>query len=63
MENQDPFFYIDVPKTKAEATTDIVVEQDTKIANKDQFIAYNKVVMGSEEFKVVMKGKTKRMPI
>ncbi|KAF2187798.1 hypothetical protein K469DRAFT_704753 [Zopfia rhizophila CBS 207.26] len=59
LENQEPFLYIDVPETKAESETDIVVEQDVKFASKGQFNEYNKVVLGSEEFRVEMNGKTK----
>lgn len=59
LEGQEPFIYIDVPETKAEAETDIVVESDLKFASKDQFINYNKAVMGSETLTVYMDGKTK----
>jgi hypothetical protein len=59
LDGKNPFLYIDVPTTKAEAETEIIVEQDLKFASLDQFVNYNKVVMGSEEFKVYMNGKTK----
>lgn len=59
LEGKEPFLYIDVPETKANAETQIVVEQDLKFASLDQFVDYNKVVMGSEEFDVSMNGKTK----
>jgi hypothetical protein len=59
LDGKNPFIYIDVPTTKADAETEIAVEQDVKFSSLDQFVDYNKVVMGSEEFKVYMNGKTK----
>lgn len=59
LENKDPFIVIDVPETKAEASTDIVVEQDLKFASLERFVEYNKVVMGSESFSVFLTGKTR----
>jgi len=54
-----PFIYLSIPETKAEATTDITVDQDVPIADMEQFINYNKVVMGSESFDIYLDGKTK----
>jgi hypothetical protein len=59
LEGKEPFFYIDVPETKANAETEIIVDQDIKFASLDAFVDYNRVVMGSEEFVVHMDGKTK----
>ncbi|KAF2707574.1 hypothetical protein K504DRAFT_409975 [Pleomassaria siparia CBS 279.74] len=59
IEGKEPFLYVNVPETKAEAETEIVVENDVTFASLDQFIDYNKVVMGSESFVVNMDGKTK----
>ena len=59
LKDQEPFIYINVPKTKADAKVDIVVDQDVTLNSKDQFNSYNKVVMGSETFDVYLKGKTK----
>lgn len=59
LENKDPFIVIDIPETKAEAETNIVVEQSLKFASMDRFVEYNKVVMGTESFSVFLKGKTK----
>jgi hypothetical protein len=59
LQGKEPFLYINVPQTKAEAETKIVVEDDIKFSSLDQFLDYNKVVMGSEDFDVYMSGKTK----
>jgi hypothetical protein len=59
LENGEDFLVINVPETKAEAETQIVVDQDVKFASLDAFKAYNKVVMGSETFDVYMTGKPK----
>ncbi|KAF2682714.1 hypothetical protein K458DRAFT_443908 [Lentithecium fluviatile CBS 122367] len=59
LEGKEPFIYVDVPETKAEAETDIVIDQDVKFASLDAFKEYNKLVMGSESFDVYMNGKTK----
>ncbi|KAF2270691.1 hypothetical protein CC78DRAFT_451315 [Lojkania enalia] len=59
LNDQAPFFYIDVPETKAEAVTDIIVDQDVEIANNESFNEYNRVVMNSEYFNVYLDGKTK----
>lgn len=59
LEGREPFLYIDVPETKANAETEIVVDEDLKFPSLDAFVDYNKVVMGSEEFVVHLDGKTK----
>ncbi|PSN63454.1 hypothetical protein BS50DRAFT_113493 [Corynespora cassiicola Philippines] len=58
LEGQEPFIHIDIPSVKANAVTDINLEQDVQFANLDAFIEYNKVVMGSETFQVHLDGKT-----
>jgi hypothetical protein len=59
LKDQEPFLYIDIPETKADAETNIVVDSDVKFANADRFKDYNKVVVGSETFDVYLNGKTK----
>jgi hypothetical protein len=59
LEGKEPFLYIDVPETKANAEAEIIVNEDLKFPSLDQFVDYNKAVMGSEEFVVHMDGKTK----
>jgi hypothetical protein len=59
LDGKGNFLVVDVPEVKAEAETDIVIEQDVKFASLDAFKEYNKVVMGSESFDVYMTGKTK----
>lgn len=56
--NIKPFGYVEVPRTQAEAVTNVTVQQRMAIADMDQFIAFNKVVMNSEEFRVALRGKT-----
>jgi hypothetical protein len=59
LDGKTPFLYISVPEVKAEAETNINVEQDVKFASKDAFNAYNKAMMGSESLDVYLDGKTK----
>jgi hypothetical protein len=59
LEGKEPFLYVDIPETKAEAETDIVIDQDVTFTSPDAFKEYNKIVMGSESFDVYMAGKTK----
>ncbi|KAF2085660.1 hypothetical protein K490DRAFT_46222 [Saccharata proteae CBS 121410] len=53
----EPFGYIEIPKTHIDSKTSIDVNQTMQVADMDQFIAYNKLVIGSEEFRVAMRGK------
>jgi len=59
LEGKEPFLYIDVPETKANAEADIIVDEGLKFPSLDRFVEYNQVVMGSEQFVVNMNGKTK----
>ena len=59
LEGKEPFLYIDVPEAKANAETDIIVDEPLKFPSLDRFVEYNQVVMGSEQFVVNMNGKTK----
>ncbi|KAF1949438.1 hypothetical protein CC80DRAFT_429175 [Byssothecium circinans] len=59
LEGKEPFFYADVPETKAEAETQITIDQDVQIANMEAFKEYNKVVIGTESFDLLFSGKTK----
>lgn len=59
LEGQEPFLYLNVPETKAEAVTEIDIEQDAQIANMDSFKQYTKTAMASETFMLHMDGKTK----
>lgn len=56
---KEPFLFLNVPETKAEAETEIEIEQDTPIVNMDSFKEYTKTTIGSETFSVVLSGKTK----
>lgn len=59
LQDKEPFFYIDIPETKAEDETNIVVEQDLTPTSMDRFKEYNMAVIGSEQFDVYLNGKTK----
>lgn len=59
LEGKEPFLFLNVPEVKAEAETQIDIDQEAQIANMDSFKEYNKVVIGSETFEVTMAGKTK----
>ena len=53
-----PFGYVEIPKTNVEHETTITVDQTLNVTNMDQFIAYNKVVMNSDEFRIAIRGRT-----
>jgi len=53
-----PFGYVEIPKTKVEHETTITVDQTLNVTNMDQFIAYNKLVMNSDEFRIAIRGRT-----
>lgn len=55
-----PFGYVTIPQSKADKSVNIHASQTMQIANMTQFIAYNKLVMNSEEFRVAVRG---RMPV
>ena len=59
LKDQEPFLYIQIPETKAEADTEIVVEKDVKFASLKEFSKYTMAVMGSETIDVYLDGKTK----
>lgn len=52
-----PFGYITIPSVKSESETQVDVEQDVEVADMDQFIAYNKLVITSEEFRLAVRGR------
>jgi len=53
-----PFGYVTIPKTKIGHETTIVVDQTLNITNMEQFIRYNAIVMGSDEFRIAVRGRT-----
>jgi hypothetical protein len=59
LDGENPFLEINIPSVKAEAETEILVEQDVPIKNMDVFKNYTKTALGMEEFKVHLDGKTK----
>lgn len=55
-----PFAYITIPTSKAGKHVEIHASQTVNISNMDQFVAYNKLVLQAEEFRVAVRGK---MPV
>ncbi|KAF2498399.1 hypothetical protein BU16DRAFT_456144 [Lophium mytilinum] len=53
-----PFGYVTIPKTKVGHATTIVVDQTLNVTNKDQFMAYTALVIGSDEFRIAVRGRT-----
>ena len=51
-----PFGYIQVPANEALHEKYIFVDQQMDIANMDQFIKYNKVLLNSETYRVAIRG-------
>jgi len=57
--NIKPFGYITIPKVQAQPEFPVGVDQDVFITDMDQFIAYNKLVFNSNEFRLGIRGQTK----
>jgi len=53
-----PFGYIQVPETHVLHEKYIIVDQDMEVANMDQFIKYNKLLLTSETYRVAIRGVT-----
>jgi hypothetical protein len=53
-----PFGHITIPRVKADAVSQITVDQVMEIANDDQFAEYNKLVMKSKTYRVAIRGRT-----
>jgi hypothetical protein len=53
-----PFAYIQVPQTQALHEKYIIVDQEMDIADMDQFIQYNKLLLNSETYRVAIRGVT-----
>lgn len=53
-----PFGYIQVPETQALHEKYIVVDQQMMIADMNQFIAYNKLLLSSDTYRVGIRGVT-----
>jgi Protein of unknown function (DUF3712) len=56
--NITSFGSITIPEVHVEAEFPVSVDQDVFITNMDQFIAYNKLVFNSDEFRLALRGKT-----
>jgi hypothetical protein len=56
--NITSFADITIPEVHVEAEFPVSVDQDVFITNMDQFIAYNKLVFNSDEFRLALRGKT-----
>ncbi|OCK81039.1 hypothetical protein K432DRAFT_392540 [Lepidopterella palustris CBS 459.81] len=53
-----PFGYVEIPKLNVQHEATSVVDQVMTINNMDQFIAYNKLVVNSDEFRIAVRGRT-----
>ena len=53
-----PYAYITLPAVHATKTATTHVDQDVQITDVDEFARYNALVMGSEEVKLAVKGRT-----
>lgn len=56
--NIQPFGYITIPQVHVESEFPVSVDQDVFITDMDQFIAYNKLVFNSNEFRLAIRGET-----
>jgi len=54
-----PFAYMQIPAVKADDETTIDIDQELQIADMDQFIAYNKLVVNSEQYRMAIRGRVK----
>ncbi|KAF2026486.1 hypothetical protein EK21DRAFT_74074 [Setomelanomma holmii] len=59
LEGKQPFLHMKIPITQSEAVTNVTVDQDVKFTSVEAFTEYTKFVIGAEEFKVYLDGKTK----
>jgi len=54
-----PFGILRIPAMHATRTFQTVVDQELEILDREQFIAYNKIVTQSDKFRFAMRGRTK----
>ena len=54
----EPFGYITVPRKKYEDETTVQIDQTVNITSLEQFTRYNQLVLGTEEFRVAIRGRT-----
>ncbi|KAF1981441.1 hypothetical protein K402DRAFT_342367 [Aulographum hederae CBS 113979] len=50
-----PFGQLEIPQLKSTHETEIIINQNLRILNQDQFLAYNRRVMSSEEYRVAIR--------
>ena len=54
----EPFGYITIPRKKYEDETVVKIDQMVEITSLEQFTRYNQLVLGSEEFRIAVRGRT-----
>lgn len=53
-----PFASVELPEVKASSETPVEIDQTVQITDLGQYTNFAKVVLGSEEYKLVVKGRT-----
>lgn len=59
LSDHSPYGYIQIPKIHATARATSIVDQEVQITDLAAFTEYTKAVLGGEEVKVIVKGRTK----
>ena len=54
----EPFGYITIPRKKYEDETVVKINQTVEITSLEQFTRYNQIVLGTEEFRIAIRGRT-----
>lgn len=54
----EPFGYITIPRKKYEDKTVVEIDQNVEITSLEQFTQYNQIVLGTEEFRIAVRGRT-----
>ena len=52
-----PFGYIEIPAVKAESEFTTIIDQEMEIVDQEQFARYNALVLGSETYRVAIRGR------
>ena len=52
-----PFGYIEIPGSKAKSEFTTIIDQDMEIVDQEQFARYNGLVLGSETYRVGLRGR------
>lgn len=58
MPNIEPFTYVRVPAVHSTGAVPILIDERVQVADLEQFTRYTKLVLGSEEYRLAIRGQT-----